>query len=1022
MKKFLSIAILLFTISNLLPALAFAEQGAGYTSKGVFTTGIDIGAEEVGCQEIADQMEGVGGSMEATKMEEISKADKENKFVSIITAPLYGIIADMFGSDDKKGIVGKCDADISITKHIMKLTSPVKVTELTSLMTFIKYIQGIVFAFVILFIVYYGFQFVMGNSDVEDPMKFGYRMGLSIFGMMYAPYLIQDLINLNNIVVFYVSSIPIPSSTGGAISAAGAALGVAGSMAISNFLLMFATSIASGVGIFLLLIALILLIMILIPLVKIMMWWYIRLFTILLYTVFSPIFFIMYASEATSKYAKKFFMTLIAEIFSQVFVTIGFYFAVMLILNFDEINDVFNLGFIGLMLFLWVIVQLLSELPSWVKGWLGGSDAPGYRQMTSMVSQGIGQAVGNTFDKSLKKFNEKNAQGKFKKENNKQQEAISSAFGTKSAFNAMNSGDAKTEGAKQTFALAQNQKKESNVLDKVRTDHAKQQQQQKQQGTGTPTLNGGMPSLNGMPKRRKPPTGSGNMAITPPKTNDALKQAKNDDLAFNIQAPVLDGYGEETKRRIVMGAKDGSLSKEQATNLLAKDQEANGKNRDLASMSAARDRVQMEQEYGIQFGQPNANAVFDEARTEGGSDQGDAFTPEVMGFIERGLENGTLHRTQAVNALKTDLSVRKGMNEDHAAKVAESRMQKFEAANGVGFEAQSQINKLAKNGDLNQKNLEELLKKDAVHHKGMKNKDDIDQHVQSMMKKGNLENVIGQRSNRETATVNKAPSMNLGNKIRTSGGIKDGAKAAPGERKGINYEIPANSRSEYDGHQETSDLGSRLAPQETQAHVQDEPPQQNELFEEFERDAEMKKEIKKQVEKQQREGDDINPVHSDVGSAHIATSTSDNEHKTIDVEAFQTPSTPNERRPVQTDTIISGGAVDTSSKANPKHEPATPHVTKDTTPSVEEKQEKTKTEKKTESAPPPTKKPDREPSKPTPRQSEPVIGGGELPKPRPKQHTKPPTNNPNKPPQPPQPKKENNNKNKPTTKPQDKGE
>lgn len=793
MKKTIK-ALLLFTVLlTSVPMTAFAA-GDDYTAPGLLTSGLEVGSAECQTMEKAEWEEKFKEDNKGLidgKMPEQNEADEDNKFLQIVLGPFNRLLSDTFGSDETKGMIsGDCNDEFSFTKHILKLTAPVKVTEFQPLMQFTKYIQMFAMTFLILFIVWYGFQYITGKQDVEDPMQFSYRMGIAIAGIMLAPRLIQDVLNINNMIVYYVASMDLPGSVGGAATAGAATLGLAGSMAIANFLAMFVTSLVSGVGLFILILGVIMLILTVIPLVKLMMWWYIRLFTILLMTVFSPIFFLFLAAEATSKMAKRFFVTFVAEIFSQVFVVIGFYFSVLLLLNYSELASAFNLGFIGLMLMLLVQVQLLAEIPSWTKRWIGGTDTPGYKQITSMVSAGIGAAVGNTFDKSLKKHNTKSAQKGFEQSNEKQHAEVSSALNDKGAWDSMNdsTGDGKTASALER--IKEGMGAQTNATNKGAGADAS--------GGASPIVAAGgqrksvSQLINGVPK-------TGDTNGSNPVNQEALNRAMSDNVGLNMQSEELKGYGDSTRRNILEGAKNGTLSKESATQMLEQDRVARGENPFMSTKGAIQDRKEMERNHGITFGEKNSNV-----HTGGGSTASpeksvptyrkptDVFTSQTMNKVQNGLENGTMHRSQAIGVMSDDLMANRGMNQVEANKTSEERMAAFEKSSptGLGYEAQSQLNKLSKNGDLTQGHVRDIAKKDAIYNKGMKDKTDVQKHIDSVMAKGNFGETVGVTSNRQNAKVEKAPSLNLGEKVRTRGGVEDNARATTGKQTDSNYEIP----------------------------------------------------------------------------------------------------------------------------------------------------------------------------------------------------------------------------------------
>lgn len=931
--------------ASLIPSTAMAASTAGtYTAPGLFTTGIKVGkdAECASPEEMKMWADSMKDKREEDKKEsETAAEDKENKFIEILMGPIGRAIVGIFGNDKGGGIIkGDCDEEYSFTKHLLKLTSPVKVTEFRPLMTFIKYIQSFSMVFLILFVVWYGFQYTIGRKEIQDPISFSFRMLWTIMGITFAPRLIQDLLNLNNIIVYYISQIPIPWTVDGAMALFDAGLGLGAALAIGNFIALTVASFFSGAALFLMILGMVILIMIIIPLIKIMVWWYVRLFTILLMTVFSPIFFLFYGSEETEKFAKKFFMQLIAEIFSQTFFVIGYFFAVLLIFNFGELGDTFDIGWIGLVLFLYVIIQMLAELPDMTKRWIGGASTPGFKQISNMVSAGVGAAIGAKFDKSLKKRNEKAALDKLKKDNQKQNGKINESLNNKDAFAAMNGGaNGKTDSVlanmnkKQQEGGALNQdanKEKPSVLaqlkDEMHKDEQSEAAMQMSQGdklakelmendlsTYSPETKDALieglkdgslsrgDAVDMMAKDRIENQGQNShmaimsasddrnrienkhgvvfgqknnvsngkeMKLAKPigqiKPNgEAFKtenQRKAEKMVANMKANELKDYSPKTQGQIINGLKTGDMSKGQAANLMAAERESKGQNRVSAATAAGSDANKLENMHGVTFGQKNSQLRTGREMSLARPVQPiGTFSPSAMGSVQNGLETGTMHRSQAVKTLADDLVTNKGIAPEKATQMAEKGMQKFEASSpvGLGYEAQSQLNKLAANGDLTQRAVQDIAKKDAMYHKGITDKHEVAQHVDSVMNKGKFDETVNAKSNREKAVVEKAPALNLGQGVRTSGGTIQRNESIFGEPTGSNYEIPnkANSSTTYSNEQA----------EPTESKAQTEQVIENPQDYEPDKDLAVGK-TKKRNHSQSNQGNDTNPAPSGVVS------------------------------------------------------------------------------------------------------------------------------------------------------------
>lgn len=431
--------IVAFLAMLLVPQFAFAIES--YTSKAIVTSGIDVDDTEA-CKEIAEKLKDNAQTKEEAEKEMESwesktpKTDEDgNKLTDLIVKQIIRSVKAVFSGDSEDPMMAvdsaACDNEFSFMRHILKITAPVKVTDIGPVMTFTKYIEMLASCLIIIYIVVYGFQYTVGKHEQEEPGAFVIKMFFVLLAIQFAPYIIQEFLNINNLIVYYISNIPLPISGWGVAAGGSAVLGVALMGALAQLLAATVAIMAvPGAGLVIVAFILILIVMLLVPLVKLMVWWYARFFTLILYTALSPLFFLMYANKGTKAIGKKFFKELIGEIFSQVIVVIGFYFIVVLLANFDALWTTHGIGAIGMMLLAYTSFTVVAELPHIASKFVGG-DSLGYRQMAGALSTGVGQAVANGVDRGQRKFQER----KEAKAQNKKKEEQATNFKQGSATN-----------------------------------------------------------------------------------------------------------------------------------------------------------------------------------------------------------------------------------------------------------------------------------------------------------------------------------------------------------------------------------------------------------------------------------------------------------------------------------------------------------------------------------------------------------------------------------------------------------
>jgi hypothetical protein len=273
------------------------------------------------------------------------------------------------------------EGSLGVISQLFVLTKTVNVTLFEGVMKITALVQWIALSLSLLVIVYYGITMSSGIQRTP-PMVFAIRMFLALLGVYAAPYLVQDILNINNYIVYNLSQVKINVS-GESVPAEYAFPIALGTM----FQGLFELSVH---GIAVVLLVLIAVVASLIPLLKLVLWWYIRWFKILIYTVISPVMFLTIALEETSNTAKGYVKGLVRDVFSQTFVLIGIMMVASLLPTLLSMMSTYNLGAVGLAIGLYAMLSFLSQLPDMANNLIDGNASNfGIKALDSWINNGV---------------------------------------------------------------------------------------------------------------------------------------------------------------------------------------------------------------------------------------------------------------------------------------------------------------------------------------------------------------------------------------------------------------------------------------------------------------------------------------------------------------------------------------------------------------------------------------------------------------------------------------------------------
>ncbi|MGF7535638.1 hypothetical protein AAGG74_18450 [Bacillus mexicanus] len=300
------------------------------------------------------------------KIEENKDSKEDSNFAldmlsSIFDGALQGIKGWV-----SSGTTALCNLDdtLGLFSQIYIFTNPVNVTHVEALMSVTGIVQWISLTLMVFGILFFGFRIMTGQSEI-DPFPFALRYFLSMFLVYYAPYFVQDILNLNNQIINALANYQV-SMGGGVSTTAGAVI----PLSLVGFIVNAADQ--GALGWLSMLVLLIVVVMTFIPMLKLVVWWYVRLFKIFLYTAISPLMFASIAFPEFKYTFSGYISSLIKEIFSQFFVMLAVLITGAFICELPNLANTLNLGIIGLGLALYAAFNFLHEVPKFATDLLEG--------------------------------------------------------------------------------------------------------------------------------------------------------------------------------------------------------------------------------------------------------------------------------------------------------------------------------------------------------------------------------------------------------------------------------------------------------------------------------------------------------------------------------------------------------------------------------------------------------------------------------------------------------------------------
>lgn len=354
-------------------------------------------------QEKIKKGDGYNEKLEESFDESEKSKGRETKAVNeLMGSAADAVIAPEDSKQPDKGVFGLGCGQFNILSWMTKLEDPVNITQSSVIMSLVYKFQIVALGIGVLLVAIFGMYYALGN-ETTDPIRFLIRGFFTLWFVYYLPYFAQDILNVNNMLTYWILTDNVPSAGALNTGRVGLSVGIITLVGATNVIIgalgtaMAFGSIAVGLAFIGLLIFIVVVGFIIKQLVMMLFWWYSRLLMIIFLVMLGPLFMIMMILPKTASYGQKWLRYFVGEVFTQSSMAIGLYFASYILGNLSTLHSEVGMGLFGDTLLLYGIYLLLARIPQISKKEIGGADIGG---LNFADARQLGHTVGDFVQKA----------------------------------------------------------------------------------------------------------------------------------------------------------------------------------------------------------------------------------------------------------------------------------------------------------------------------------------------------------------------------------------------------------------------------------------------------------------------------------------------------------------------------------------------------------------------------------------------------------------------------------------------
>ena len=366
------------------------------------------------------QINGICNDIDRHNEDIISEIRAESsKYIKALRAKFdldkYKVLKEHYKEEQQKAENGPIEGDIplGIVNQINIFTTTVNVTDVEMLMGVTGFIQNLALILMIFFVFFQAFKMLRGaDSTINEAslINFVIRFAFVMLAIYLSPAIMQDILSLNNIIIDFLGqtnvefdlkfgsvSKPISVPTSEVVAATFASFLAMGysflASSLTGNIIIAGLAGTFGVTTVIAIIALILAIAVMVPILKLIIWWYTRLFKIFVATALMPLFLITFATDSKSfnSIGQRYATSYVVTVFEQLLVVLGFVIINSFIVELPNMAAGLNIGFLGMGIALYAALTFLSQLPDVVASMVSGGE--GFRSGSGAGAAIIGGAA-----------------------------------------------------------------------------------------------------------------------------------------------------------------------------------------------------------------------------------------------------------------------------------------------------------------------------------------------------------------------------------------------------------------------------------------------------------------------------------------------------------------------------------------------------------------------------------------------------------------------------------------------------
>ena len=289
-----------------------------------------------------------------------------------------------------------CGSDISLIPYMEIIMKPIQLTTFPIVVWLYETATKLGKLLFMIAIVFYGILYSLGRVRTTLAGFVLTACGTYV-GMNLGLYLVQDILNLNNYMVYYFTSATYAGVSANTIVSVSLAQ-------MMSHLIGTMKPLAMWLPLFVVILVTIFSVK---YVIQLLMWWVLRLLKVMIMTICLPIILPLNMIEGVNKSLGGYLKELIGEIFTHTFVAVGFMVGAQLIYTIDIFSAVYNFPFFIKIAFMVGTIMLVAKMPEVAKTVAKSAGGPSGKDMQQDMGKTMNK-VNRTVKNAAKEIRRRN--------------------------------------------------------------------------------------------------------------------------------------------------------------------------------------------------------------------------------------------------------------------------------------------------------------------------------------------------------------------------------------------------------------------------------------------------------------------------------------------------------------------------------------------------------------------------------------------------------------------------------------